>query len=174
MAQQAPAATQGNGGRLAGVPPSIFTGKRFVQELNMYFGLNIRNELVDNPMKKTLLALGHLRGELVDNWVDVQHNWINEQNAPTNPLTNHVQVPSTDNIYWTHFITEFNQAFANSTEKQNAMAKLHTLCMEGKDLDFYLTKFCTLAAKAGYGLNEEGTINLLRHGLPDQLAKEII
>jgi hypothetical protein len=137
MAQQAPAATQGNGGRLAGVPPSMFTGdhaesERFVQELNMYFSLNTGNELVDNPMKKTLLALGHIRGELIDDWVDIQHNWINEQNAPSNPLTNHVQVPSTDNVYWTHFITEFNQAFANSTEKQNATAKLHTLHMEEK------------------------------------------
>jgi hypothetical protein len=79
-----------------------------------------------------------------------------------------------DNHYWTHFITEFNQAFANSTEKQNVAAKLHTLRMEGRDLDSYLAKFHTLAAKAGYRLNKEGTLNLLRHGLPDQLAKEII
>jgi hypothetical protein len=79
MAQQAPAAAQGNGERLAGVPPSMFTGdhtesKKFVQELNMYFGLNARNKLVDNPMKKTLLALGHVRGKIVDDWVDIQHN----------------------------------------------------------------------------------------------------
>jgi hypothetical protein len=76
MAQQALAAAQGNGERLAAVPPSMFTGdrsksKKFVQELNMYFGLNTGNKLVDNPMKKTLLALSHIRGELVDNWVDV-------------------------------------------------------------------------------------------------------
>jgi hypothetical protein len=140
----------------------------------MYFRLNAGNELVDNPMKKTLLALSHVRGKLVDDWVDIQHNWINEQNAPTDPLTGHVQVPSTSNIYWTHFITEFNQAFANSTEKQTATAKLHTLHMEGRNLDSYLAKFHTLAGKAGYGLNEEGTLNLLRRGLPEPLAKEII
>jgi hypothetical protein len=104
MAQQAPAAAQGNGGRLAGVPPSMFTGDRnesktFVRELNMYFGLNMGNELVDNPMKKTLLALSHVRGKLINDWVDIQHNWINEQNAPDDPLTNHVQLPSTDNRY---------------------------------------------------------------------------
>ena len=46
-AQAAPVAptAQGNGGRLSGNPPSIFTGdrtlaKQFVQELNIYFGLN--------------------------------------------------------------------------------------------------------------------------------------
>ena len=39
--------------------------------------------MVDNPMKKTLLALGFLKGDVVDNWVDVQHNWINGQRAPT-------------------------------------------------------------------------------------------
>jgi hypothetical protein len=53
-------------------------------------------------------------------------------------------------------------------------AQLHTLHIEGRDLDSYLTKFCTLAAKAGYRLNEEGILNLLRHGLPDKLGKEII
>ena len=55
--------------------------------------------MVDNLMKKTLLALGFLKGDVVDDWVDVQHNWINEQHAPTDPNTNHVQVPSTDPIY---------------------------------------------------------------------------
>src|SRR6202789_1258755 len=46
--------------------------------------------------------------------------------------------------------------------------------MEGRDLDSYLAKFRTLEAKGGYGLNEEGTLNLLRRGLPDALGKEII
>ena len=63
-AQAGPVApvAQGNGGRLSENPPSIFTGdrtlaKRFVQELNIYFGLNEGCDMVDNPMKKTLLAL---------------------------------------------------------------------------------------------------------------------
>ena len=116
--------------------------------------------MVDNPMKKTLLALGFLKGDVVDDWVNVQHNWINEQHAPTDPNTNHVQVPSTDLIYWTHFITEFNQAFVNSAEKQNVVTELHRIRMQGIDLDFYVARFKTLAAKAGYGLNEEGTLNL--------------
>ena len=77
-AQAAPAA-QGNGGRLSGNPPSIFTGdrtlaKQFVRELNICFGLNEGCDMVDNPMKKTLLALGFLKGDVVDDWVDVQHN----------------------------------------------------------------------------------------------------
>ena len=116
--------------------------------------------MVDNPMKKTLLALGFLKGDVVDDWVDVQHNWINEQCAPTDPNTNHVQVPSTNPIYWTHYITEYNQAFADSAEKQNAATELHRICMQGIDLDSYVARFKTLATKAGYGLNEEGTLNL--------------
>ena len=116
--------------------------------------------MVDNPIKKTLLALGFLKGDVVDDWVDVQHNWINQKHAPTDPATNHVQVPSTDPIYWTHFITEFNQAFADSAEKQNASTELHRICMQGIDLDSYVARFNTLAAKAGYGLDEEGTLNL--------------
>ena len=84
--------------------------------------------MVDNPMKKTLLALGFLKGDVVDDWVDVQHNWINQKRTPTDPNTNHVQVPSTDLIFWTHFITEFNQAFADSAEKQNASTELHHIC----------------------------------------------
>jgi hypothetical protein len=65
----------------------------------MYFGLNARNELIDNPRKKTLLTLGHHRGGIVDDWVDIQHNWMNEQNAPSDPQTSHVQVDSTNPIY---------------------------------------------------------------------------
>ena len=129
--------------------------------------------MVDNPMK-TLLALGFLKGDVVDNWVDVQHNWINQQRAPIDPNTNHVQVPSTDPIYWTHFITEFNQAFADSAEKQNASTELHRICMQGIDLDSYVARFKTLAAKAGYGLDEEGTLNLFQRGLPDALGKNVI
>ena len=63
--------------------------------------------MVDNPMKKTLLALGFLKGDVVDDWVDVQHNWINEQRAPTDPNTNHVQVPSTDLIVTIRLISYF-------------------------------------------------------------------
>jgi hypothetical protein len=32
--------------------------------------------------------------------------------------------------------------------------------MQGIDLDSYVARFKTLAAKASYGLNEEGTLNL--------------
>jgi hypothetical protein len=32
--------------------------------------------------------------------------------------------------------------------------------MQGIDLDSYVAQFKTLAAKARYGLNEEGTLNL--------------
>ena len=148
--------------------------KRFVRELNIYFGLNEGCDMVDNPMKKTLLALGFLKGDVVDDWVDVQHNWINQKHAPTDPNTNHVQVPSTNPIFWTHFITEFNQAFANSAEKQNASTELHRIRMQGVDLDSYVARFKTLAAKAGYGLDEEGTLNLFRRGLPDALRKNVI
>jgi hypothetical protein len=140
----------------------------------MYIGLNEGCDLVDNPMKRTLLALGLMKGDIVDDWVNVIHAWINAQNAPDDPNTNHVQVPSTDPIYWTHFVTEFNQAFEDSAEKQNAQTWLHSIHMEGRDLDSYLTKFHTLAAKAGYGLNKEGTLNLIRCGLPAELGKEII
>ena len=87
--------------------------------------------MVDNPMKKTLLAHGFLKGDILDDWVNVQHNWINEQHTPTDPNTNHVQVPSTNPIYWTHFITEFNQAFADSTKKQNVATELHCIRMQG-------------------------------------------
>ena len=99
---------------------------------------------------------------------------INEQCAPTDPATNHVQVPSTDPIYWTHFITEFNSAYADSAEKQNVAAELHCIHMQGIDLDSYVTRFWTLAAKSEYGLNEEGTLNLFQWGLPDAFEKTII
>ena len=80
-AQAAPVvpAAQGNGGRLSGNPPSICTGdctlaKWFVWELNIYFELNEGCDMEDNPMKKTLLALGFLKGDVVNDWVNVQHN----------------------------------------------------------------------------------------------------
>jgi hypothetical protein len=175
----APAPAQGNGGKPTGNPPTLFTGDRtkaktFVREFNIYAGLNEGTDIMSNPLRKTLLALSYIRGEKVDDWVDVIHNWIAEQSAPDDPNTNHVQLPSTSNNYWLHYTTKFNQAFADSAEKQNAIALLKNLRMEGRDLDSYLAKFRTYAAKAGYGLSEEGTLDTLRAGLPDELGKEII
>ena len=62
----------------------------------------------------------------------------------------------------------------DSAKKQNALTELHHICMQGIDLDSYVARFKTLAAKAGYGLNEEGTLNLFRRGLPDALGKNVI
>ena len=162
----APAPAQGNETKPIGNPPTIFTGDRtkaktFVREFNIYAGLNEGVATMVNPLRKTLLALSYIRGEMVNDWVDVMHAWIEEQSAPDDPAINHVQTPSTSNLYWLHYTTEFNQAFQDSAEKQNAIATLRNLRMEGRDLDSYLAKFRTYANKAGYGLNEEGTLDIL-------------
>jgi hypothetical protein len=74
----APAAqAQANDSKLQGVPPRYFDGDRsksdlFLREFKVFRGLNATKEIMTTPYLRTMLALSHIKGPLVDDWVDDQ------------------------------------------------------------------------------------------------------
>jgi Retrotransposon gag protein/Zinc knuckle len=56
-------------------------------------------------------------------------------------------------------------AFTNTAKKEDAYQKLKHLKMKDKLVDDYITAFNSLAAKAGWELTNEGTIDAFRSGL---------
>jgi Retrotransposon gag protein len=56
-------------------------------------------------------------------------------------------------------------AFTNTTKKEDAYQKLKHLKMKDKLVDDYISTFNSLAAKAGWELSNEGTIDAFCAGL---------
>jgi Retrotransposon gag protein len=74
-------------------------------------------------------------------------------------------MPQSDKMLWTEFKTTFTDAFTNTTKKEDAYQKLKHLKMKDELVDDYITAFNSLAAKAGWELNNEGTIDAFHSGL---------
>jgi hypothetical protein len=74
-------------GGLLGVSPPIFDGTRskgtiFWNTLIRYKLLNRNNTAISNPFNRILTALSYMRGQLIDNWVDMQSKWLERQVNP--------------------------------------------------------------------------------------------
>ena len=144
-----PAVTPGG---LRGVPPATFTGvranaKTFASEFRRYRMNNRNHAIMTVPFDRVLTALSYIRGPLVNDWVDAQelHLMNRIDTTKTNP------VPETDEVLWDEFEAAFGNAWADTSEKQNAHEQLRKLTMQGWDIDTYIATFerLALAAKVG-------------------------
>jgi len=82
----------GGNGKLGGNPPSEFDGdcskaNTFRNQFDLYCITNINAEQMTNPMKRTALFLGFLKGPNVKDWVRKWTNWIVEQYNLGRPST---------------------------------------------------------------------------------------
>ena len=98
---------------------------------------------------------------MVNNWVNTQENNLVTRTDTTQP--NHVR--EDDEVLWTEFETAFNDAWMDTSKKQNAYDQLMKLAMSRWDIDTYIATFERLALTAGWALNAEGTIIWFREGL---------
>ena len=76
---------------------------------------------------------------------------------------NHIR--KDDERLWTAFKMAFQDAWMDTSKKQNTYNQLMKLTMEGWDIDNYIATFDRLALAAGWELNAEGTIVHFREGL---------
>jgi Retrotransposon gag protein len=74
-------------------------------------------------------------------------------------------MPRSDETLWTDFEMAFTDAFTDTAKKEDAYQKLKHLKMKDELVDDYITTFNSLAAKAGWELTNEGTIDAFRSGL---------
>jgi Retrotransposon gag protein len=101
-------------------------------------------------------ALSLIRGPKVDDWVNEQLKDLE--------LKVHTTLHS-DKTLWTNFETAFADAFTDTAKKEDAYQKLKHLKTKDELVDDYITTFNSLAAKAGWELTNEGTIDAFRSGL---------
>ena len=148
-------------GGLRGVPPTIFNGDRskantFWSEFRHYTLNNRTHPAMTLPFDQVLTTLSYIRGPLIDDWVNAQE---------THLTTRTTFVQETDPVLWTEFATAFQDAWKDTSKKQNAHEQLHKLVMKGWDIDTYIVTFERLALAANWALPAEGTIMQFRQGL---------
>jgi Retrotransposon gag protein len=125
-------------------------------DFKIYKIMNPLANVMKQPYACVATALSLIRGLKVDNWVDEQLNDLELKIRMT---------PQSDETLWTEFEAAFTDAFTDTAKKEDAYQKLKHLRMKDELLDDYIMTFNSLAAKAGWELSNEGTINAFHSGL---------
>ena len=162
----APATAPTSNGGLRGVPPTIFNGDRskantFWAEFRRYALNNRTHPAMTLPFDRVLTALSYIQGPLIDDWVNAQENHLTTRTDTTQTTF----VLEMDPVLWAEFATAFQDAWKDTSKKQNAHEQLRKLVMKGWDIDTYIASFERLALAANWALPAEGTIMQFRQGL---------
>ncbi len=97
--------------------------------------------------KAVVLFLTHIKGPIVNTWVQDQFHWLRIQ-LQAGMLEQDPQLAL-------HVQEEFEKTFSNSLEKESARAMLREgKAMQGYDVDGYAAWFRPLVRKAGYRLED--------------------
>ena len=123
--------------------------------------VNHTHDSMTKAYDRVLTALTYIRGPMVNNWVNTQENILITRTDTTRP--NHVR--EDNERLWTAFETAFQDAWTDTSKKQNVYDQLMKLTMVGWDIDTYIATFDRLALAAGWELDAKGTIVRFREGL---------
>jgi Retrotransposon gag protein len=143
---------------LAGLPPTIFTGKRtdsnrFLKEFRQWRLLNRGCTEMKQAYNWVLMALMDIKGPKVNDWQEGQLTQLeNSQLAPDNERL------------WNDFEQNFKSTLSDSNKKQEAYDRLITLHMNSDDIDTYIATFNNLITKTGWTRGEE-TADVFHKGL---------
>jgi len=157
--------------RLQGNPPMIFDGNRtktlqFRAQWNLYQGINSTSDLMRNYYRRSLLFLGYIQGELVNEWVMYMTDWLMRQTE--------AGFPEHTRRLWDDTLRAFTRRFSNTMEKEQAQAELRKgFHMKEGDIDSYVATFERLARQADYNLDAPQTLDLFTAGLPKALFTKV-
>jgi hypothetical protein len=168
-------ATVATTGGLLGVSPPIFDGTRskgtiFWNTLICYKLLNRNNTAISNPFNRILTALSYMRGQLIDNWVDMQSKWLERRVNPA--IAGHLA--DTDETLWNEFEAAFLDAWKDSARVTMAEDRLNKLTMKGLDVDVYIATFTRLATAAEFELDSKALVGRFRSGLTERVHRCIL
>ncbi len=160
---------RGNG-KLGGNPPSDFDGNRtladaFINKFNLYRLSNIDAEQMMNPMKRSALMLGFIKGPNVKDWTKRWANWM------INKFT--TGRPTTDEHYWSEVARGFQVAFQDTGARERAEDKLQHLTFIPNEVDTFISQFESLATEATYELDAQPTLSLYASKLPFKMVDHI-
>ena len=153
--------------KLAGLPPSIFTGKqtdsdRFLKEFKHWQLLNRDRIEMKQVYNWVLMALNYIKGPKVDDWQEGQLTKLELDNWNKN-----------DKTIWSDFEQRFKNAFTDTNKKQQAYNRLMSLHLKDSDIDTYITTFDNLVAKVGWIRGEE-TADMFQRGLDQGIMHTIL
>ena len=159
--------TPTSNGKLAGLPPTVFTGDRtesnkFLKEFKQWRLLNRDHNEMKQPYNRVLMALTYIKGPRVEDWQEARLEELTSTNL--NP---------DDKALWTNFEQKFKDTYTNSNKKRAAYDKLMTLQMKGGDIDTYIATFNNLLAKAGWTRGKEAA-DFFQKGLEDGVKREVL
>jgi len=155
---------------LRGNPPPIFDGDRiksndFLLAFCIYKFTNRAHEVMTNPATRTTTALSYIAGLLVEAWKEEQLMLL-EHNIANN-------VAEGDEVHWTTFITNFQNAFTNTNKKNDAYRELQAL-KHKDDLDMFITRFKQLVTAAELDINSHGVLEIFKQGLKQALIQNVL
>jgi hypothetical protein len=121
---------------------------------------------MSNYYRRSLLFLGYIQGDLVNEWVMYMTDWLMRQ-IETGVLEHTRRL-------WEDTLRAFTRRFANTMEKEQAQAELRKgFHMKDMDIDSYVATFERLARQADYHLDAPQTLDLFTAGLPKTLFTKV-
>ena len=131
--------------------------------------MNNTHNLFTEPYKRVMTALLYIRGPIVNDWVKDKVAETREKvNRAMNPIN------KADEVLWTDFLPSFKAAYTDIAIKQNSYKKMIDLQMKGDQIDDYVARFKHLARKAGFPLDQVGTMDIFIKKIPKDLLTRII
>ena len=155
--------------KLSGQQPIIFEGDRrksevFIQEWNIYRGINHFTPQMINPFSRVLMFLSFIKGDKVQEWTQEQLRWAVDYVAQAVGNDNHEYL-------WNTVSNAFFRAFTNITREVDTQTDIKTLKMKGDHgLDDYISSFERLTRLGGYNLADQAVVDMFIDGLPTSLA----
>jgi len=132
-------------GSLKGSPPTKFDGdrkmaKKFLNDFKTYKFLNRKNKTMKIPANHVALALTFIKGEHVQDWAhEVMKSMEDRLESTLNLML------ETNEYHWDYFKDTFQDAFTDTSEREDADNKLQNLHMKDRNLDQYVAEFNRLS-----------------------------
>ena len=126
------------------------------------------------PAQRIALCLSYMRGPKVDDWVmekigQLQRAIIGD---PANGIAPTHQPD--DEALWGDFAAQLERGFLDTVAQSNAYTDLQHLRMEGTKIDEYIARFEHLLARARWGHQDQGSIDVFCKGLPKWVQGGVI
>ena len=148
------------------MPPAVFNGTctladEFWAQFRRYKMVNHTHDSMTKAYDRVLTTLTNIQGPMINNWVNTQESNLIARTDTTQPNYVHED----DEVLWAEFKTAFNNAWTDTSKKQNAYDQLMKLTMARWDINTYIATFERLALVASWALNTKGTIMWFREGI---------
>ena len=155
-------------GKPMGTLPTIFEGdcskaESFLQEFSTYLLVNYDIPALASFIKRITITLTCIKGLEVNQWTQQQLEWL----MTLQPMDN-------NNTTYQQFIMNFRNHFMDSQKAQRARIELQTLKMTWPEIDEYISKFKSIAHKAGYNPADHNTMQQFLQGLPQSIGQKVL